>query len=275
MEPTSGKGADPDQGRTESLSAAISPLPEAPAEELPGRLVPLDRTLPAAYQDSKSVPKVSFVRCPYCTARIPEYLESCPACGADLLSGHQQQRGLRALFHLSGDLTFTPKMVVFLFVATLAAFLTFTWLLSGRRPEDDRVARLDLMAGSGEFENQSRGVEFSRLKKEFLDPASTGFRKDAVRQEFLGKRVIWTGLVKEIRSAEGQTRVDLVMEQPESRSFVTMLALPIEKNRRLITELGRGQRVLFSGKIQDFDTGGSTEAFDYFRVVLNDGIILQ
>ncbi len=243
--------------------------------ELTGKLVPQGETSPAVLHHSKSVPRVRYIRCPVCTARIPEYLDACPACGADLLSAYHESRGLRALFDISGDITFTPKIVVFLFVVTLAAFLTFTWLLTSRKPVDDPMAGLSLLSTSAEFEGKVQGVTFSRLKKEFLDPTNTGFRKEAVREQYLGKRVIWSGLVKEVRNRDDLIQVDLVMEQPDSRSFVTVETLAIEKNKKLITEISRGQKILFSGKIQEFDTGGATDAFDYFRVVLKEGIILQ
>ena len=82
-------------------------------------------------------------------------------------------------------------------------------------------------------------------------------------------------MVREIRNRDDLIQVDLVMEQPDSRSFATLQTLAIEKNRKLIAEITRGQKILFSGKIQEFDTGGANDAFDYFRVVLKDGIILQ
>ena len=256
-------------------SVELSNDTETIYRELTGKPVPPGETLPDVLRRSESVPRVRYIRCPVCTARIPENLDACPACGADLLSAYHESRGLRALFDVSGDITFTPKIVVFLFVFTLAAFLTFTWLLTSRRPVDDSTARLNLLSSSAEFKGKVQGVTFSQLKKEFLDPTATGFRKDAVREQYLDTRVIWTGLVREIRNRDDLIQVDLVMEQPDSRSFATLQTLAIEKNRKLLAEITRGQKILFSGKIQEFDTGGANDAFDYFRVVLKDGIILQ
>ncbi|MFC1537503.1 hypothetical protein ACFL4P_01605 [Gemmatimonadota bacterium] len=272
-EPSSGPAHCPHEDCDWSVEP--SPAPENVVEKPAGTLAPAAETSPEILEHSGAVPKVSYIHCPHCTARIPDYEDICPACGADLLSDRYDPHGLRALFHVTGDITFTPKMVVFLFVVTLAAILTFTWLLTGRRVEDGNLARLDLMTGSVGFEGQIQGVAFAQLKNELLDPTGTGFRKDAVSQKFLGKRVIWSGLVREVSSKGGQPVVDLVMEQLESRSFVTLHTLVIAKNTKLIGEMTRGQKVLFSGKIADFDIGGATDAFNYFRVVLKDGIILQ
>jgi len=65
------------------------------------------------------------------------------------------------------------------------------------------------------------------------------------------------------------------MEGPQSDSFVTLQALKMPNNDRMVANISRGQSVLFSGKISAFDTGGATSAYDYFRIVLQDGIILE
>ena len=160
-------------------SVELSNDTETIYRELTGKPVPHGETSPDVLRRSGAVP-----------------------CGADLLSAYHESRGLRALFDVSGDITFTPKIVVFLFVFTLAAFLTFTWLLTSRRPVDDSTARLNLLSSSAEFKGKVQGVTFSQLKKEFLDPTATGFRKDAVREQYLDTRVIWTGLVREIRNRD-------------------------------------------------------------------------
>jgi len=275
LDPLAETGAESPESLPEIHTHKSELTLDTSAAEPAGELVPQGETLPAVSQQPGALPKVQYIHCPVCTARIPDNVDICPACGADLLAAFQQHKGLRALFHVSGDITFSPRMVAFLFVFTLAAFLTFTWLLTGRRQADDSLARLSLVDGPGEFEGQVQGVTFSQLKSEFLDPTSTDFRKDAVRQKFLGKRVIWNGLVREVRDRDGRPLVDLVMEGPDSRSFVTLQTLENEKNRQMMTQLSRGQKVMFSGKIDKFDTGGATDAFDYFRVILAEGIILQ
>ena len=225
-----------------------------------------------------AVPRITFIRCPNCTARVPEDTEICPACGFDL-DVHwkdSSSRGIRAVFDVSGDVTFTPWMIVILFTITLGAFLTFTYILSHNAERKDPFEQMKTISAGGQFDGGVQGRSFAQIKTEFLDPTNTEFRVDALREKYIGQRVIWNGLLKEVRKAEGESgEVDIVMEDAKSSSFVTLSLLGIEKNNEILSQLSRGQYLMFSGRIDNFDTGGPTSGFNYFRVLLRDGIILQ
>ncbi|HUU30170.1 MAG TPA: hypothetical protein VM123_20390 [archaeon] len=237
----------------------------------PDRSVPSDSYLPSG------PPQVNYIRCPGCRTLLLDDSDSCPVCGLNLHKAFREREGIRAIFDLSGDITFTPRMVAFLFLATLAAILTFTWILSSKGKTDD-YSRLEISQigeGSGRVDNSLQGISFSQLKNEFLDPKNTDLRKDVLQKKSIGQRVIWSGLVKKVSAQDKSYQVDIVMEDPDSRSFVTLDVLRIPNNEKMIVNISRGQTILFSGKIDRFDTGGATDAFDYFRIMLKDGIILK
>ena len=223
-------------------------------------------------------PRVTFIRCPNCTARVPDGSETCPACGFDLETHWKDSssKGIRAIFDVSGDVTFTPWMIVVLFTITLGAFLTFTYILTHNAERKDPFAQMKTISQGAQFDGGVQGRSFSQIKVEFLDPTNTEFREDTLREKYIGQRVIWNGLLKEVRKDEGgDGEVDVVMEDAKSSSFVTLKLLELDKNNELLGQLSRGQYLMFSGRIDDFDTGGSTSGFNYFRVLLRDGIILQ
>ncbi|MCE5272710.1 hypothetical protein LLH00_15625 [bacterium] len=213
--------------------------------------------------------------CPACGTETRLGALYCPACGFSLQDPAREGRGLRAVFDISGDITFSPLMIVLLVVCVLSAFLVFTWLITGRSqrrggPADMAAAAQQVTAGAA-----VQGVPYLELKRAFLDPAVTEFSRESIRKKYLGERVIWSGLVKAVSDESGQHRLDLVMEGPESRSYVTLQVLDLPNNMKMLEDLSRGSPALVSGKIAGFDTGGPNDAFDYFRVVLKEGIILK
>jgi len=234
------------------------------------------RFLSPGYPPS-GVPQVNYIRCSNCRMPLPDDTESCPVCGLELGKAFREREGVRAIFDVSGDITFTPKMVAFLFLATLAAFLTFVWILSRKDRIDNfpPLATVEEAKQSGDLNSALQGIPFAEMKKELLDPRNTDVRKDALKEKFIGQRVIWSGLVKKVSAENNHYHVDIVMEGEASRSFVTLNVLKIPTNEKMIVDIERGQTILFSGKINQFDFGGSTDSFDYFRVVLDDGIILK
>ena len=237
-----------------------------------GRGLPVHRQRPAAE------PRINTIRCPGCSSRVPDTELRCHVCGTNLEEAYGELRGLRAVFDVSGDIIFTPTMVVFLFLATLGAFLTFTWILSNkdRGSSYDPLVLSDTAHGqTGKFNRALQGVSFLQLKNELLDPRNTDLRKEMIAEKFVGQRVIWSGLLKKASAGEYSYQLEIVMEGPQSDSFVTLHALKMPNNDKMIADISRGQSVLFSGKISAFDTGGATSTYDYFRIVLQDGIILE
>jgi len=191
-----------------------------------------------------------------------------------------RQEGIRAMFDVSGDITFTPKMVALLFVATLAAFLAFTWIISGNKNQDEFVpiALSGVAADDGTVAGHVRslqGTEFEQLKKEFLDTRTTDLRRDVLREKFSGERVIWNGVVTSVERDDLAYRVEVVMGDPDSHGYVSLNALSHDSNERLIANLRRGEQVTFSGTIDKFHTGGAYDPMDFFRVELVNGLLLN
>ncbi|HLA39335.1 MAG TPA: hypothetical protein VJ417_05020 [Candidatus Glassbacteria bacterium] len=248
--------------------AGDRPLPQAVANRLPaGRIL------------RRSTAPTGTVRCPACRSIVPETAAVCPECNADLEAAFGEKEGVRAVFDVSGDITFTPRMVAILFATTLAAFLAFTWIISNRGSEQKFVPLLlttdSGQAASSQADKSLQGVTFSQLKKEFLDARSTDLRRDVLRQKFIGQRVIWSGTVKSVSAVQDGFNLEIIMEDVQANSFVSLAAISHPSNNRLIANLSRGQTVLFSGRIAAFDTGGPASAFDYFLIRLEDGIILK
>ncbi|OGF98759.1 MAG: hypothetical protein A3F83_11020 [Candidatus Glassbacteria bacterium RIFCSPLOWO2_12_FULL_58_11] len=232
--------------------------------------------LPAERAKDDSGTFTATIRCPGCRTRIPDNLNFCPACGTDLADAFSKSQGIRAVFDVSGDITFTPKMVVFLIVVALASFLTFTWIISNRGKEEyTPLVISDPEIKEGGVNRPLQGVTFAELRQEFQDPKNTDLRKDVLLHKFVGQRVIWPGIVKSVTADNNAYRLDLIMEGLNSRSFVTLQALKLPNNEKMVANLVRGQNILFSGKITGFDTGGPAETFDYFRIQLGEGIILK
>jgi len=265
-------GADQQVDEPETLSV----LPVKPDSiSLPGRT---GAGFPASRERPLESPQINLVRCPGCSTPVPDDTLRCHVCGTNIQKAFGESSGVRAVFDVSGDITFTPTMVVFLFIATLGAFLAFTWILSNkdRGPGHVPLVVSDTGAvGSEKFNRALQGVSFLQLKNEFLDPTITSLRKDVITDKFTGQRVIWSGLVKKVTAGEKNYQLEIVMEGPRSDSFVTLQALKMPNNDRMIANISRGQTVLFSGKIAAFDTGGPASAYHYFRIVLQDGIILK
>jgi hypothetical protein len=256
----------------ETLSVSPAPPDSGSMPEFTGRGLPAHRQRPAAES------RINTVRCPGCSSPVPDTELRCHVCGTNLEKAFGELRGLRAVFDVSGDITFTPTMVVFLFLATLGAFLTFTWILSNKDRGSDYVPLVlsDTAHGqTGKFNRALQGISFLQLKNELLDPRNTDLRKEMIAEKFIGQRVIWSGLLKKVSAGEYSYQLEIVMEGPQSDSFVTLQALKMPNNDRMVANISRGQSVLFSGKISAFDTGGATSAYDYFRIVLQDGIILE
>ena len=233
--------------------------------------------LPAGRIKGDSQSFTGTIHCPGCRARVPDNLNFCPACGTDLAYAFSTAKGIRAIFDVSGDITFTPKMVIFLIVAALASFLTFTWIISNRGKTESYAPLVisDPEVKEGGMNRPLQGVTFAELRQEFQDPKNTDLRKEVLVRKFVGQRVIWPGIVKSVSADNNAYRLDLIMEGLNSRSFVTLQALKLPNNEKMIANLTRGQNILFSGKITGFDTGGPAETFDYFRIQLGDGIILK
>lgn len=257
--------------------AEISRLPP----DSPGSGSMPDRTgrgLPAHREKPSAELQINFIRCPGCSTHVPDTAVKCHVCGTELDKALGKKEGLRAVFDVSGDITFTPAIAVFLFLATLIAFLTFTWILSNRDRGSNYVPLVITDTAStqaGKFNRALQGVSFLQLKNEFLDPRNMDLRKELIAKKFIGQRVIWSGLVKKVSAGENSYQLEIVMEEPQSQSFVTLQALKIPSNDKMVANISRGQSALFSGKISAFDTGGPTSAYDYFRIVLQDGIILK
>jgi hypothetical protein len=232
--------------------------------------VPTGNRLPEKYHGQ------DYVTCPVCRARVPAEIKTCPVCGEPLLASHGDTRGIRAVFGFSGDITFTPRTLVFLIAVLVAGFLTFTWLITsrGKRGEPDSPALAGAVA-AGKQDATVQGITFSQLKSEFLDSRNTDFQREVIRQKYTDQRVIWSGLVKTVASTAGGYEVDIVMDGEKSHSFVTLQVLDLGDKLKLAGELSRGKTVLFSGKIAAFDTGGPRDMYDYFRLVLKDGIVLK
>jgi len=225
-------------------------------------------------------PLTGTVRCPSCSTRVPESAVVCPVCAVDLDRELGRQEGVRAVFDVSGDIIFTPKMVAFLFVVTLGAFLAFTWIISGKNSGDDYVP-LTLNAGNmteqpgGEHVKGLQGVEFARIKREFLDARATDLRLDVLRDQFNGERVIWNGMVTGVERDGQAYRVEVVMGDPDSHGYVTLRALNHGANVSRIANLRRGDQVMFSGSIDQMHTGGAYDPLDFFRIELVNVLLLN
>jgi len=213
--------------------------------------------------------------CPACAAEVRLEALYCPACGFSLQDPAREGRGLRAVFDILGDMTFSPVMIFLLVVCVLSAFLVFTWMITGRGQRQAGPADLASTGQTADGDAAVQGVAFLELKKTFLDPAVTDFSREAVQKKYTNERVIWSGLVKRVSREGAMHRLDLVMEGPESRSFVTLQVLDLPNNMKMLEELTRGSPALVSGRIAGFDTGGPNDSYDYFRVILKDGIILK
>jgi len=278
------------ENKNEKSQTAFQARSDQPAQgtETPGALPDLpdggsvpDRTgrgFPAQYERRAAEPRINTIRCPGCRTSVPDSALLCHVCGANLEKAYRDSGGVKAIFEVSGDITFTPTMVVFLFLAALGAFLTFTWILSNRDRGSGYVPLVlsDTVSGrTGKFNRALQGVSFLQLKNEFLDPGNTDLRKEVIAGKFIGQRVIWYGLVKKVTAGENSYQLEIVMEGPQSDSFVTLHALKMPGNDKMVANISRGQSVLFSGKISSFDTGGPTSAYDYFRIVLQEGFILE
>lgn len=187
----------------------------------------------------------------------------------------REGEGLRAAFDISGSVVFTPRLIALMLVAVLSAILVFTWMVTSRPGAGIEGRGLSALERSASAGATLQGMSFVELKRDFLDPAATDFRRDVVREKALGQRVIWSGLVKSVNSSGSLRSLDVVMEGADSRSFTTLEVLDLPNNVRLLGELSRGSRVLFSGKISGFDTGGPNDAYDFFRVELSEGILLE
>jgi hypothetical protein len=190
-----------------------------------------------------------------------------------------RQEGVRAVFDVSGDITFTPRMVVVLFISTLAAFLAFTWIISGRSGLEE-TAPLVLTApqqgaAADGHVSSLQGVEFARLKREFLDPRLTELRSNALKDEFTGQRVIWNGVVTSVDQSGNNYRIEIAMGEPDSHGYVTLEALQHEANQQRVLELRRGDEVMFSGTIRAFHSGGAYDPLDFFRIELHNGLLLN
>ena len=222
---------------------------------------------------------VHTIRCPACRSMIPDDSVTCPVCDIHLDEAFSRQDGVRAVFDVSGDITFTPKMVAILFIATLGAFLAFTWIISGRG-KDDNIAPIVLTspaqsAAAGEHVSSLQGVEFAQLKKEFLDPRLTDVRREALTREFTGERVIWNGVVTSVEPNGQAYRIEVMMGEPDTHGFVTVDALNHEANERRVLELRRGDEIMFSGSIRAFHKGGAYDPLDFFRIELANGLLLN
>jgi len=238
------------------------------------------KSLPARQNPLRNLPPAGTVRCPSCRNIIPDSAVRCPACDLDLEAAFGEKEGVRAVFDVSGDITFTPRMVALLFVATLAAFLAFTWIISHRNRGPDFVPLVltnesGQEAGGAGFEKSLQGVSFAQIKQEFLDARTTDLRREVLQKKITGQRVIWSGIIKTVSPAQSGYRLEIVMEDVHSNSFVSLSAISNPSNDRLIANISRGQKVMFSGRIAGFDTGGSTAAFDYFLIRLDDGLLLE
>ena len=170
-------------------------------------------------------------------------------------------------------------MVVVLFVSTLAAFLAFTWIISGRG-RNETIAPIVLTApGQGaaamEHVRGLQGVEFAQLRREFLDPGLTDARREALEKQFKGQRVIWNGVVTGVEKTGDAYRIDIAMGEPDSHGFVSLDALPHEANEHRLLELRRGDQVMFSGSIEAFHKGGAYDPLDFFRIELDNGLLLN
>ncbi len=269
--------------------AEVEPPAVEQAEELPTETLaetPPEHT-PAPRYTGQSVvshqrdnPVVGTMRCPSCRALVPDDAIICPACGTDMDREFGRQEGVRAMFDVSGDITFTPKMVALLFVATLAAFLAFTWIISGNKSQDEFVpialsgTAAAGVGGSGHV-SSLQGTDFSQLKKEFLDTRTTDLRRDVLREKFSGERVIWNGIVTSVERDGQAFRVEVVMGEPDSHGYVSLNALKHDANERLIADLRRGEQVMFTGTIEQFHTGGAYDPMDFFRVELVNGLLLN
>jgi hypothetical protein len=222
---------------------------------------------------------VHTMRCPACRSMIPDDSVTCPVCEVHLDEALSRQEGVRAVFDVSGDITFTPRMVIVLFISTLAAFLAFTWIISGKNKHED-LAPIVLTApnageAAGEHVKGLQGVEFAQLKHEFLDSRLTDVRKQALVKQFTGERVIWNGMVTSVEQEGEKTRIEVVMGDPDDHGYVTIQALPHEANENKILQLRRGDKVMFSGAIQTFHNGGAYDPLDFFRIELNNGLLLN
>ncbi len=258
-----------DQAPAESLD--IIPPPHLPAPQYTGRSIK---------NHDRYNPVVGTMRCPSCRKRIPDDAVICPRCGIDTDREFGRQEGVRAMFDVYGDITFTPKMVALLFVATLAAFLTFTWIISrnGNQDEFVPITLSGAAAGDGSGGGHLRslqGTEFAQLKREFLDARTTDLRRDVLREKFTGERVIWNGIVTGVERDGQDYMVSVVMDDPDSHGYVSLRASSHEANERRIANLRRGEQVMFSGTIEQFRTGGAYDPLDFFRVELINGLLLN
>lgn len=213
--------------------------------------------------------------CPACGAEVRLEALYCPACGFSMQDPAREGRGLRAVFDISGDITFSPVMIFLLVICVLSAFLVFTWLITGRGQRQAGPADFASIGQKAAEGTAVQGVPYLELKKAFLDPSVTDFSREAVKKKYTNERVIWNGLVKSVSSEGAMHRLDLVMEGLESRSFVTLQVLDLPNNMKMLEEITRGSPALVSGRIAGFDTGGPNDSYDYFRVILKDGIILK
>lgn len=261
----------PPQDESSSDTAAVTPTPHTPA--------PLYTKRSVVSHDSDN-PLVGTLRCPSCRNRVPDSVVICPVCGADIDMELSSLQGVRAIFDVTGDITFTPKMVALLFVATLAAFLAFTWIISGSRNSEEFVpitlgGTVASDGAGGDHVSSLQGTEFVQLKKEFLDARTTDLRRDVLRERFSGERVIWNGIVTSVERDGEEFRVEVVMGDPDSHGYVSIHALSHEANERRIADLRRGEQVMFSGTIEQFHTGGAFDPMDFFRVELAKGLLLN